>query len=290
MASDHGRPQGGGAAPRPPRGGGPCAYAQCQLRGAINALFRPRRRLPAAVAAGIPGHQRVAFAANPFAALDKRRSPRSRCRCWSRRVAGRRGHHHRKSRSIGRGCRPHMHAVLTADRRLPPPSRRRRRRPTEPVPPSAPPPAAEVAQQAAQEMEALTSTLASLYGTDGATAAPPLSPGFGAPPAAPPPSLPLPPPPPPPPPPSPPEPFPPSPPVPSPPPPRPRSSLLCPGNWEMQSRTSSAPPFPLPRHLLPHRPSTPPHPSRPSRPRSRRRPLRPRRRRWRSKRRWRWAR
>ena len=79
----------------------------------------------------------------------------------------------------------HMHAVLTADRRLPPPSRRRRRRPTEPVPPSAPPPAAEVAQQAAQEMEALTSTLASLYGTDGATAAPPLSPGFGAPPAAP---------------------------------------------------------------------------------------------------------
>ena len=107
-----------------------------------------------------------------------------------------------------------------------------------------------------------------------------------------PPSLPLPPPPPPPLPPSPPEPFPPSPPVPSPPPPRPRSccSLLCPGNWEMQSRTSSAPPFPLPRHLLPHRPSTPPHPSRPSRPRSRRRPLRPRRRRWRSKRRWRWAR
>ena len=47
-----------------------------------------------------------------------------------------------------------------------------------------------MAQQAAQEMSALTSTLASLYGAGSGTAAPSLPPGSTAPPAAPPPSLP----------------------------------------------------------------------------------------------------
>ena len=60
-----------------------------------------------------------------------------------------------------------------------------------PFPPSAPPPkTAEVAQQAAQDMGALTSTLTSLYGEGGGAAAPSLPPGSTAPPATPPPSLP----------------------------------------------------------------------------------------------------